>query len=183
MKQTYIRLATVEDAAVISLLARITFDQTFGHLFTDRQDLMDYFDRTFSVPKIESSLGRDSNLFWLAFHDQLPVGYAKLKLDSPTPFLPRDQVCQLQKIYVLKDFLSLKIGFQLQEILLQTAIDKGYTYTWLSVLHSNERAIRFYEKTGFSKLGTHGYSIGQEDFTFFAMGREINPSRASDGPN
>ena len=51
--------------------------------------------------------------------------------------------CQLQKIYVLKDFLSLKIGFELQNRLITKAKDDGFERIWLSVLESNERAIRF----------------------------------------
>jgi hypothetical protein len=38
--------------------------------------------------------------------DNLPVGYAKLKLHSPTAQFGRPDVAQLQKIYVLQDFLG-----------------------------------------------------------------------------
>jgi hypothetical protein len=42
-----IRPADAADAAVIALLGRITFGETFGHLFRDHQDdLRAYLDRT-----------------------------------------------------------------------------------------------------------------------------------------
>ena len=169
--EVIIRRATPGDAEVIALLGRITFGETFGHLFHDPADLTDYYGRTFSVQKISQSLKKKNNIYWLALADKLPVGYAKLKLNSPTPFLDDQNVCQLQKIYVLKDFLSLKIGLGLQEELIDTARETGSKYIWLSVLKENERAVRFYLKDGFEKIGDHGFSIGKEDFEFMAMAR------------
>ncbi len=168
-----IKRADIKDATTIALLGRTTFDENFGHLFRDREDVLVYLDTTFSVDKIRKGLQKKENLFWLALWNDLPVGYAKLKLDSPSQFLPKAHSCQLQKIYVLKDFLSLKIGFKLQETLLKAAVQSGYDEIWLSALDSNKRAIRFYEKSGFRKLDTHDFVIGKESFTFFAMAKVL----------
>ncbi|MEM9546776.1 MAG: GNAT family N-acetyltransferase [Bacteroidota bacterium] len=168
------RLATPADVPIIALLGRITFGETFGHLFHDQQDLLDYFDDTFSVEKIEASLSKSTNVFWISFVNRLPVAYAKLKLDSPTSFIASDNICQLQKIYVLKDFLSLKIGYQLQHILIEKAKELDYDHIWLSVLKSNERAIRFYKKFNFNPIGTHDFTIGKQTFNFFALSLQLN---------
>ena len=169
-----IRRASKEDAGIISLLGRITFSETFGHLFGDKQDLEDYLARTFSVSKIENSLVKDENVYWLAEADRLPVGYAKLKLNSLTHFLEEKFICQLQKIYVLKDFLSMKIGLSLQEELLAKARELNYRTIWLSVLKENSRAIRFYEKNGFEFIGEHDFVIGKEHFNFIAMAKGLS---------
>ncbi|MCB0397552.1 MAG: GNAT family N-acetyltransferase [Flavobacteriales bacterium] len=168
-----IRKATVEDAPIIALLGRITFNETFGHLFKDKNDLLAYHERTFSVAKIEGSLQDQENVFWIAFRDNLPIGYAKLKLNSPSEFIGSDSVCQLQKIYVLKDFLSLKVGLQLQETLLKEARERNYKTIWLSVLQGNDWAIGFYEKNDFKNIGVHHFQIGKEVFRFNAMAREL----------
>lgn len=168
-----IRLATTEDAEHIALLGRVTFGETFGHLFTDRQDLTDYFDRTFSVDKIEQSIAKQNNIFWIATVDRLPVGYAKLKLHSPSPFIQSESISQLQKIYVLKDFLAKKIGHELQNRLLARAKEEHKKNIWLSVLNSNQRAIGFYIKNGFHEVGTHDFQIGKEGFEFIVMRKEL----------
>ena len=167
------RIVSIEDAPIIAFLARITFDETFGHLFRDRQDLLDYFENTFSVDKIETSISKSNNIFWIAYVDKLPVGYAKLKLNSTSQFIISKNVCQLQKIYVLKDFLSLKIGHKLQGIQLQKAKELGFKHIWLSVLNSNERAINFYIKNGFKHIGDHDFQIGKEEFEFKVMSRTL----------
>ena len=173
MHPVEIRLAKKEDAPFIALLGRVTFTETFGHFFRDPQDLRDYYDRTFSVQKIEDGIGKPTNIFWIAFVGRLPVGYAKLKLHSNSDFIESTDVCQLQKIYVLKDFLSMGIGFELQDSLLKKAKELNFVDVWLSVLNSNERAISFYQKTGFKTIGRHDFQIGKENFEFIAMKKEL----------
>ncbi len=168
-----IRLATVEDSAIIALLGRVTFTESFGNLFRVHSDLQEYYSKTFSVLKIKNSLQKKENIYWLAFADDLPVGYAKLKLNSPTLFLEDKETCQLQKIYVLKDFLSLRIGLALQTILLDHAKASNCGQIWLSVYKENERAIKFYLKNGFNKIGDHKFSIGREHFDFIAMAKKL----------
>ena len=173
MSTIEIRLAKKEDARYIALLGRVTFTETFGHLFRDQNDLIDYYNRTFSVQKIEDGMKKQNNIFWIAFVNRLPVGYAKLKLDSKSDFIDSKDVCQLQKIYVLKDFLSMKIGFELQDSLLKKAKELNFDKVWLSVLNSNERAVNFYKKTGFEKIGNHDFQIGKENFEFIAMSKQL----------
>lgn len=168
-----IRIANQIDTNYIALLGRITFTETFGHLFNDNNDLLHYLDKTFSVDKIKGGLDKNNNVFLIAFYKELPVGFAKLKFNSESEFIEEKKICQLQKIYVLKDFLSKKIGFMLQEKLLKIAIQNGNHKIWLSVLESNERAINFYNKSGFSKIGKHIFQIGKEKFKFVAMSKKL----------
>ena len=173
MNTIEIRLAKKDDAPSIALLGRTTFTETFGRFFRDQQDLIDYYNLTFSVQKIEAGIEKPNNIFWIAFADRLPVGYAKLKLNSKSEFVESKDVCQLQKIYVMKDFLSMKIGFGLQGALLKKAKELSFDQVWLSVLHSNERAINFYKKSGFGQIGNHDFQIGKENFEFIAMSKKL----------
>jgi ribosomal protein S18 acetylase RimI-like enzyme len=169
-----IRRANKDDAGLISLLGRVTFSEAFGHFFSDRQDLLDYCNLTFSVDKIENSFSKTNNIYGIAFVDRLAVGYAKLKLDSQTEFIVEDNVCQLQKIYVLKDFQSMKIGHELQNLLLKKAKEKGFRKVWLSALKQNERAIKFYLINGFIEIGNGDFQIGKEHFEFVAMSKQLD---------
>lgn len=174
MKKVLIRKATIGDAEYIAILARVTFTETFGKHFRDRQDLINYYDSTFSVSKLRSSIAKTNNVFWIAFCDELPVGYAKLKLISTTEFIDSNSVSQLQKIYVLNDFLSIKIGQILQDCMFDEIQQIKSKYLWLSVLKSNERAISFYKKNGFVHIGEHTFDIGKEHFVFSAMKKDFS---------
>ena len=74
---------------------------------------------------------------------------------------------------MLKDFLSMKIGLELQNLLLEKAKELEFEKIWLSVLNSNERALNFYKKNGFEKIGNHDFQIGKENFDFMAMEKEL----------
>ena len=168
-----VREATTTDAEIIALLARITFDETFGTLYEDRQVLLTYLNDFFSVGKMRKSIQKENTIFWIALVNELPVGYAKLKLNSPSQFLNAERVSQLQKIYVLKDFLGLKIGANLQDKVIEKAKKYGSDDLWLSVLNGNDRAIEFYEKNSFVKIGKHPFDIGKYTFHFTVMNRKL----------
>ncbi|MDP3312715.1 GNAT family N-acetyltransferase [Lutibacter sp.] len=169
MENIIVKEATLNDAQLIALLGRITFTETFGHYFRNLEDLQNYYNNTFSVEKIKNSILNPNNVFWIAFYNQLPVGYAKLKLNSTSNFIEHKKTSQLQKIYVLKDFLTKQIGRELQNCAIDRALVYGSKQIWLSVLQSNIRAISFYTKTGFTNIGTHNFQIGIEDFNFNVM--------------
>ena len=67
MNTIEIRLAKKEDAQFIALLGRITFTETFGHFFRDQKDLIDFYNLTFSVQKIEDGIKKPDNIFLDSF--------------------------------------------------------------------------------------------------------------------
>lgn len=166
----HIRRAHRNDAELIALLGRITFAETFGYLFTDHpDDLTAYLDRTFAVVKLRASLEQGHNAYWIALQEALPVGYAKLKYPSPAAVVPDAAPAQLQKIYVLREFMGRGIGRPLLRAVLEYAEERAVTAVWLDVLEENTRAIRFYEREGFTKAGTDTYAIGVQTFSFHLM--------------
>jgi len=168
-----IRIANKHDAIQIAMLGRITFTETFEHLFGDKNDLLTYLNNTFSIDKIKSGFKNPNNIFFIAFVDNVPVGYAKLKLNSKSEFIHSKSICQLQKIYVLRDFLSMKTGLQLQNLLLEKAKENKFDDIWLSVYEDNNKAIKFYEKNDFKTVGGYHFQIGKEHFKFIVMSKVL----------
>jgi diamine N-acetyltransferase len=166
-----IKKAQPDDAPTIARLGRTTFEETFQHVFPIRQELDEYLEATFSVAKIASSMQKPNNVFWLAFANDVPVGYAKLKLTSWYGDVPDEGMSQLQKIYVLHDFLDQKVGAKLLQGVEQEWLTHQKQVLWLAVLNSNERAIRFYEKTGFQFIKKHTHQIGSQLFKFKLMAK------------
>lgn len=169
-----IRLATPADAEKIVFLGRTTFREAFGAFFEDQKNLERYLETTFNRSKIKKSLGKENNVYWIAFVEDVPVGYAKLKLKSSCEFLETEKVSQLQKIYVLQEYLPMKIGKRLQDTLITRAKKTRNDELWLSVWNGNSRAIRFYEKNAFRVIGKHQFTIGEQTFDFTAMSKRLN---------
>lgn len=168
-----IKKATQTDAPVIALLARVTFTESFGHYFRDKQDIFDYFEKKFSVEKMKSSLQKENNVFWIAYWNDLPIGFLKLKKYSPVESLGDKAVSQLQKIYLLKEFIGKRIGNELMKEAESYMLANNLRHMWLSVLIFNDIAIKFYTKNGFSQIGTQMYQIGKETFHYYVLYKQI----------
>jgi len=91
------RIANKDDARFIALLARITFTETCGYFCRGKQSLLDDYEPTFSVNKIENSISNPNNVNRIAFVNRLTVGFAKPKLRSQSEFIAEENVCQLHK--------------------------------------------------------------------------------------
>lgn len=170
--ETAIRKATPQDAVIVALLARITFREAFGHVW-DKEVLSNYFSSTFSVTKMESSLHKENNVFWLAFADGLPVGYLKLKKHCPYATIPDPSPCQLQKIYVLSDFIGKKIGEKLQNEAFKEMQLLEKETLWLAVWDGNAKAVQFYERHGFYKHSRYHYDFEKMSFDYEVMVKEF----------
>jgi ribosomal protein S18 acetylase RimI-like enzyme len=169
--ETIVRRAHAADATDIARLGRVTFEQSFGALFRDHDaDLRTYLDRTFGDAKIEASIGKPYNAYWIAEQNNVPVGYAKLKDATPLPGHDGEAACQLQKIYVLADRIGHGIGYALLAPVLAHAAPRA-PLLWLDVLRENERAIAFYARFGFAPVGDDTYTIGAQHFRFHLMAR------------
>jgi len=81
---------------------------------------------------------------------------------------PGKDAAQLQKIYVLNEFLGERIGEALLQQVLPEARRRA-PMLWLDVLHENKRAISFYQKHGFTVTGKDTYTIGSQTFRFDLM--------------
>ncbi|MCU7694827.1 GNAT family N-acetyltransferase [Haoranjiania flava] len=74
------------------------------------------------------------SIYWIAFYDSIPVGYAKIKLDFTSQLIIPPKTCYLDKIYVVNKFISKEIGKELHKILMQEIIALKYQCIWLSVV-------------------------------------------------
>jgi diamine N-acetyltransferase len=162
-----IRKGCLDDATVIALLGRLTFRETFADVFVEHEsELQAYLDSTFSVAKIASSIGKPENQYWLALLDGLPIGYAKQKYPSNNALIDSPASAQLQKIYVLSEFQKHRIGHTLLDTIVGAARAADARVMWLSVLETNERAISFYQRHGWTSAGVESFSIGTQIFSY-----------------
>ena len=168
-----VRRATVADAIALALLARITFAETFEPHFTNKQGLLEHYEATFAVRKIGHDLQDPNNVFWIATHNHLPVGYVKLKKQAAPEAQLQGRCSQLEKIYVLKDYLSKGVGHQLQTALFEELQVLQTDNVWLYVWEQNSRAISFYQKHGFRVVNSNYATVGQDRFRFLTMAKRL----------
>ncbi len=159
-----IRRAIPSDAIHIALLGRVTYTESHGEYIENKNDLLEFYKQYYSVSKIREELNDDDVIFWIVFSNELPIGFAKLSLNIKHPLKPEINTCKLQRLYVLNDFIGLKIGSKLQEIILQKAMDLNFKDIWLTAYYKNKKGIHFYKKYGFKEIGNIDFFVGKSNY-------------------
>ena len=164
-----IMTAHSSQADIISSIGRQSFRDAFSHLFNSKEELREYLDYTYQPDKIAKSIEKETNVFFLAFVENVAVGFAKVKKYSLNDQIESIAQMELQKIYVLSYYHGSGAGSALMHAVLELADEICPDYIWLDTHINNTRAIRFYEKNGFQRIGKHYFTIGAQTFEYHLM--------------
>jgi ribosomal protein S18 acetylase RimI-like enzyme len=80
---------------------------------------------------------------------------------------------ELSKMYLLPDYHGAGVSTALMELTLATAAEWGVRCVWLGVNQGNQRAQRFYIKSGFKINGTRTFQVGTRRENDYVMVREL----------
>ena len=53
------------------------------------------------------------------------------------------------------------------------AISRQKSYLWLGVWEHNTKALAFYQRFGFYRIGSHSFFVGQDEQTDFLLRKDI----------
>jgi ribosomal protein S18 acetylase RimI-like enzyme len=154
------RDATPADGALLGGLARATFIETFGNLY--------------SLENLATFLGRGSDATYaaeladpgiearFATTNGIAIGFCKianLKLpaDSAAP-----TAVELRQLYVFKPWHGSGIAAALTDWAIARAKARGASELWLSVYTENPRARRFYTRYGFEEIAPYKFMVGTQ---------------------
>jgi diamine N-acetyltransferase len=170
-----IRYGTTEDAKILSELGAKTFYDTFAKDNLP-ENIEAYLKKSFS-PAIQLSELSDPNIiFLIAELDGIPIGYAKLTMDSKDESIKGTNPLELERIYALQKYLGKRVGKELMKASINEAKERGCDSIWLGVWEKNKRAINFYRKWGFKGVGTHIFKLGNDPQNDFVMEMELTGS-------
>jgi ribosomal protein S18 acetylase RimI-like enzyme len=160
-----VRIATVDDAAVITELAARTFRETFGPDNT-ADDMTAYLARSFGLNKQRRELADPSVLYLLATKGGDVAGYAMLqdsRDEAPACVAKKGEDAapvELVRFYVTSRWHGQGVAQSLMSACVEHARTRGGRTLWLGVWERNARAIKFYEKTGFRDVGSQVFWLG-----------------------
>ena len=160
-KEISIRRAVPADAQILSRLSSVTFSETFINTCSD-EDLSGFIEDYYNEAQTLVELEDKTDFFYLAFIDKKPVGYLRMKEEeSEVPDISAHRSLAINRLYVLKEYHSRKVGPALMNFALEFAQQKHFEVLWLGVWEHNERAKAFYKKYGFTDTGfSHPFPIG-----------------------
>jgi len=156
-----IRYADNDDASVLAELGRKTFYDSFID-FNTEQDMDAYLSEHYSQEIQLSEIQDPETVILIAEQDGVPVGYAQLKGRSNGDGVAGTNPMELQRIYSIREYIGKGVGSALMKESIREGKERGFNSLWLGVWEKNERAIKFYEKWGFKKVGEHVFMLGQD---------------------
>ena len=162
--------ADASHAAIIATIGKKSFRNAFEDIFASREELFEYLEYTYEPVKLSKSLRKENNIYLVAYHENEPAGFAKVKRHSLNDQIESGAQMELQKIYILPEHQACGVGSALIKEIKSIAKYVYPDYIWLDAHVSNERAVRFYERHGFQKMGSHYFTIGTQSFEYFLMG-------------
>ena len=213
-----LRVATIDDAALLAELGARLFAQTFGAANTP-EDMEAYLAGAFSPETQAAELAEPDRMTWIAEDAAgVPIGYVVLIRNAGVDSVVAERPAELRRIYVdlsatpqgviprsnatkdpsvaeeetssprregvlrlrsatpqddAVDTGSPKPGALLMNRCIQQAREWGCDVIWLAVWEENPRAIRFYEKNGFQKVGVKDFRLGSDVQHDFVMARNL----------
>ena len=183
-----IRKATADDAGRLAALAAVTFPLACPPQ-SSPADIAAHLADTLSDANFRSYLADPGITVLVIDADGDLRGYSML-VDRPAAdpdvaaaltILPS---AELSKCYVHPDHHGLGAAAELMHASLGEAAASGARGMWLGVNSQNAKAIRFYEKSGFRKVGTKSFNLGATVEHDFVMERAVPgvPSDERDMP-
>ena len=168
MSSITISKAGMNDLETIQDTGRQTFYETFAESNSE-EAMKNYLENSFSTEKVKSELNNPDSHFYIAWEEDIPVGYLKLNSGSAQTELQDETALEIERIYVKKSHHGQRVGQLLYDQALETAKSLHKKYLWLGVWEKNPRAIRFYEKNGFEVFGNHTFRLGDDEQTDLMM--------------
>ena len=127
-----------------------------------------------TAQRFEEYLADPGRALLLAEDDGSAIGYVMLVHGEPSDADVRAVIrhrptTELNKIYVLPNAHGGGIARELLAAAIEVAREVGAAGMWLGTNQVNVRAQRFYEKSGFDRIGTKRFHVGgrwEDDFVY-----------------
>jgi diamine N-acetyltransferase len=160
-----IRSASSADAAPLAELAAETFPLACPP-HTTAEAIAAFIAEHFTVARFVEYIGDDDRTLLVAEEpDGRLVGYSMLIAGEPADAdaavaVERRPTIELSKFYTRAAAHGTGVAAPLMTATLDAASAVGAVSAWLGVNEENARAIRFYEKHGFAKVGRKHFTVG-----------------------
>jgi ribosomal protein S18 acetylase RimI-like enzyme len=133
---------------------------------TAPENIASFIDTNLSPERFAEYLADPRRVILTAQQDGRIIGYSMLIRGATDD-------AELSKIYVLPGYHGTGTSTALMDLTLATAKEWGASRVWLGVNQANQRAQRFYAKSGFRINGTRTFQVGARTENDYLMVREV----------
>ena len=155
--------ATLKDAQLLSIIGKAAFLVAHGHS-APKKDIDNYVSQNFNEENFKKELSDVKNEYYLIYSDAKIAGYSKVILNSKNENISSENITLLSRLYLLEAFYGLNLGKELFNFNVNLSKENNQKGIWLAVWVENQRAISFYEKRSFVKVGKFDFKISETHY-------------------
>jgi diamine N-acetyltransferase len=172
-----IRPAAVSDAPALSRLGAATFRDTFEGENTP-EAMAQYLAEAFTPEQQAAEIAASTGTVLLAEdRDESGavelVGYAHLVSGDVPEAVRGPAPLELKRLYVSRAWHGRGVAQALMDASIAAARGLGAQTLWLGVWERNPRAVAFYAKHGFTRVGEHTFTLGSDSQTDWLLARPL----------
>ena len=167
-----VRPATHGDAAALAGLAERTFRATFA-AFNSPANMDAHCAQAYGESIQAFEIASPAMQTFVSDDRGGLAGYCQLRWAGAPGCVTARRPAELQRIYVDGDYHGRGVAQALMSQVLAAAASGGADVVWLGVWENNPRAIAFYRKLGFERVGEHVFRVGDDPQTDWIMSRDI----------
>ena len=165
----------VSDIDTLLKLSRETFFTAFYHL-NNPDDMEAYAAKAFTIQRLEEELNTPGSTFYFALLNQEITGFIKLNTGTAQNEFKDQYSIEVERLYVLAQHQGKQIGQQMLNFAFDIAKKGNYNFVWLGVWEHNQKAIRLYERQGFTLCGSHKFMLGNDPQTDLLLRKDLSPT-------
>lgn len=178
-----IATATADDAAALAVCAAITFPLACPP-DSPPEEIQRHIDTQLSAERFGEHLAAAGRTILCIRDGSRIAGWSMVVEDQPVDAdvlaaLTLAPVVELSKFYIHPDHHGRGSAAALMSATLDLAAESGQPGVWLGVNQENLRAIRFYTKNGFRRVGTKRFRLGDRYEDDFIMERTLPAVRSA----
>ena len=179
-----ITTATAADAAQLAAVAAVTFPLACP-ADSLPEDIERHIATQLSAERFTASIESPRHTILCLREGDRIGGWSMVVLDQPTDrdvlaALSISPTVELSKFYVHPDHHGAGAAAALMQRTLELAAGSGLPGVWLGVNQENARALRFYTKHGFRRVGTKRFRLGDRFEDDFSMEQSLPGEPGSD---
>ena len=155
------RIATPDDAPMLSAFAERTFRETFGAA-NKAEDMDAYVGVTYSEAIQRRELSDPARHTIIVEQDGTTIAFAQLRDGGPPECDVGPEPVELLRFYVDRPWQGQGIAQALMDAVIDAARARGARTIHLGVWETNTRAIAFYTKCGFREVADREFILGTD---------------------
>ncbi|WHS06988.1 GNAT family N-acetyltransferase [Ligilactobacillus salivarius] len=159
---------SAEDIKALQAIAKQTFTETFGSQNT-AEDLAKFLSEEYDFDKLKAEVENPESFYYFYYFEDELAGYLKLNVDAAQTESEYPEALEIQRIYVLQKYQGKRIGLAMMQQALAVAKKLKKPQVWLGVWENNLKAQAFYQKSGFKKVGSHDFILGDDKQTDYIL--------------